>query len=396
MFSDRVPRSLEPNRITKAIRRARAIPRPLLDLTVTNPTAAGIDYPSGILDALASPGALTYDPQPFGLLSARRAVAADYDRRGLSVDAECIILTSSTSEAYSLLFKLLCDPHGSGVLIPVPSYPLFDHLTSLDGVTGIPYRLDYHGRWSIALEDLERAWTAEVRAVLAVSPNNPTGSILSKAEAGALSARCAERNAALIVDEVFADYPLARHASLPTISFGAARLDSATPPCLAFRLGGLSKSAGLPQVKLGWIAVEGPDALVREALDRLEVICDAYLSVSTPVQVAAPALIEAGAQIRRQILERITLNECALRSSAASHPAIQVLATEAGWSSVLRVPSTRSEEDLVVELLEREGVLVHPGFFFDFPHEAFVVVSLLPEPQTFREGVNRLLEVVDA
>jgi alanine-synthesizing transaminase len=396
MFSDRVPRSLEPNRITKAVRHAREIRRLFIDLTVTNPTTAGIDYPSGILGALASPGALRYDPEAFGLLSARRAVAADYDRRGISIDAERIVLTSSTSEAYSLLFKLLCDSHGSAVLIPVPSYPLFDHLTRFDGVTGIPYRLEYHGRWSVALEDVERAWTSEVRAAVAVSPNNPTGSILSRAEIDALSARCAERNAALILDEVFADYPLARSASPPAISFRARRPDSAVPPCLAFRLGGLSKSAGLPQVKLGWIAVEGPDALVREALDRLEVICDAYLSVSTPVQVAAPALVEAGASIRRQILERITLNECALRSAAASHPAIQVLATEGGWSSVLRIPSTRTEEDFVVDLLEQEGVLVHPGFFFDFPHEAFVVVSLLPEPQTFMEGVSRLLEVADA
>jgi aspartate/methionine/tyrosine aminotransferase len=282
----------------------------------------------------------------------------------------------------------LCAPYGDAVLVPVPSYPLFEHLTALDGVRPIPYRLEYHGRWSLAGDELDRAWTAGVRAVLAVSPNNPTGSLLSGDEMNGMSQRCAERGAALIVDEVFVDYPLGTRAPISA--------DRRAPaPCLTFRLGGLSKSAGLPQVKLGWIAVDGPAALVDEALDRLEVICDAYLSVSTPVQVAAPALIEAGAAVRRQIVERVQANDRALRAAASAYPAVDVLHAEAGWSAVLRVPSTRSEEDLVVDLLEQDRVLVHPGFFFDFPHEAFVVVSLLPEPAVFADGVGRLLERLD-
>jgi hypothetical protein len=272
------------------------------------------------------------------------------------------------------------------VLTPVPSYPLFDHLTSLDGVQAIPYRLDYHGRWTLALDDLDRCWVDTVRAVLAVSPNNPTGSVLTPDELGALESRCAERNAALVVDEVFADYPLDADA------VAARDPRRAQAPCLLFRLGGLAKSAGLPQLKLGWLAVEGPDAVVRAALERLEVICDAYLSVATPVQVAAPELIDGGEAIREQILERVRGNYCALRAAAASHPTVEVLEAEAGWSAVVRVPATQSEEDLVVDLIDGAGVLVHPGFFFDFPHEAFIVVSLLPEPRLFSEGVRRVLE----
>ncbi len=392
MFSERVPPGLEPNRITQAVRRARASARPLLDLTVTNPTTAGFEYAASMLEGLASPEALRYDPQPFGLPEARRAVACDYARHGIDVNPERIVLTSSTSEAYSLLFKLLCQPGAAAVMVPVPSYPLFDHLTALDGVRSIPYRLDYHGRWTIAQEDLDRCWTPAVRAVLAVSPNNPTGSVLSAEELETLETLCADRGAALIIDEVFADYRLTVGGSGQ--SQEAVARTSGAP--LTFRLGGLSKSAGLPQVKLGWILIDGPDAIAREATERLEVICDAYLSVSTPVQVAAPRLIAAGAVVRAQILDRVRSNYHALLSAASGHPAIEVLSAEAGWSAVLRVPSTRSEEDLVVDLLERDSVLVHPGFFFDFPHEAFIVVSLIPEPQAFAEGMRRVLERADA
>jgi aspartate/methionine/tyrosine aminotransferase len=409
MFSARVPQSLEPNRIAQAVRRARAAGRPLLDLTIANPTAAGFDYPPSMLMALASAGALRYDPQPFGLPHARHAVACDYARRGVLAAPDRIVLTASTSEAYSLLFKLLCQPQGDAVMVPVPSYPLFDHLTALDGVQSIPYRLEYHRRWMLAADDLDRRWTPAVRAVLAVSPNNPTGSVLSPEEHEALSVQCAERQAALIVDEVFADYPLGgsgQGACGPSAApsrrarasgGGAPRaLRNADSAALSFRLGGLSKSAGLPQMKLGWILVDGPDDLVGEAMERLEVICDAYLSVATPVQVAAPQLIEAGASIRGQILDRVRSNYDALRSAASRHPAIEVLDAEAGWSSILRVPSTRSEEELVVDLVDLDGVLVHPGFFFDFSHEAFLVVSLLPEPRVFAEAMRRVLERADA
>lgn len=385
MFSERVPRSLEPNRITHALRRTRAAGRGLLDLTTTNPTTAGFDYPTSLLNALAASDGLVYQPQPFGLDDARTAVACDYARRGLDARTDRVVLTASTSEAYSLLFKLLCEPSGSAVMVPVPSYPLFDHLTALDGVQPIAYRLDYDGRWTISVDELERSWQPSVRAVLAVSPNNPTGSVLSPDEMRAVSTFCAERQAALILDEVFADYPLMPAASSP----------HRATPALTFRLGGLSKSAGLPQVKLGWMLVDGPDQLAAEALERLEVICDAYLSVSTPVQVGARELIAGGAGVRQQLLDRVRTNYAALQSFGTRYSAVDVLHADAGWSAVLRVPSIRSEEDLVVDLIERDGVLVHPGFFFDFPHEAFLILSLLPQPEAFNEGVRRVLERAD-
>ncbi len=383
MFSSRVPANLEPNRLTVALRRVER--RSLIDLTLTNPTAADIPYPADILAALNDPAAVSYAPHPFGLASARAAVADDYARRGIGVAAERIVLTASTSEAYSLLFKLLCEPSGDEVLTPVPSYPLFDHLTRLDGIRARPYRLVCHGPWVVDWDSVDESWTRQVRAVLAVSPNNPTGSVLSTDELRALGARCADRGAALILDEVFADYPLAESPEAPSL----------TPACLHFRLGGLSKSAGLPQLKLGWIAVGGPSAVVEAALERLELICDTYLSVSTPVQVAAPALIAAGARVRAAILDRVRGNYAALGALAAPHPAIERLPADGGWSAVLRVPATRSEEDLVIELLEQDGVMVHPGFFFDFSHEAYLVVSLLPASAAFREGIVRVLERAD-
>lgn len=383
MFSSRVPGDLSANRLTRAIQRARGAGTPVLDLTVTNPTTAAIPYPASIPGALADPRAVRYEPAPLGLPDARAAVAREYARHGINVAPEAIVLTASTSEAYSLLFKLLCEPEGDAVMLPIPSYPLFDHLTRLDGVNPIQYCLEYHGRWAIDFGSFDRAWTDRVRAVLAVSPNNPTGSVLSDVEVAGLAERCANQDAALILDEVFADYTIA--ATGPSVP-------REPPSCLMFRLGGLSKSAGLPQVKLGWIAVDGPERMVSAALQRLELICDTYLSVSTPVQLAAPALLAAGAEVRAAILGRIRTNEQELRRMTAAYPSIHVLACEAGWSVVLRVPSTRNEEDLVVELLERDGVLVHPGFFFDFPHEAFVVASLLPEPRIFADGIGRMLE----
>jgi alanine-synthesizing transaminase len=378
--------ALAPNRVTQVMRRLRAAGAPLLDLTVTNPTTAGIEYPESILDALADPRSLTYAPSPFGLEQAREAIARDYQRNGIKVAPDHLVLTSSTSEAYSVLFKLLCAPAGDAVMVPVPSYPLFEHLTSLDGVRPITYRLEFHRRWSIDFDTLDDAWNDSVRAVLAVSPNNPTGSMVSDSEMRALAARCAQRHAALIVDEVFVDYPLSEPPAPPT----------RVSDCLTFRLGGLSKSAGLPQVKLGWILVDGPGPLVRGALDRLELICDTYLSVSTPVQHAAPALIAAGGSVRARILDRVRTNDRGLRDIALEHPSIEVLPSDAGWSGVIRVPATRSEEDLTVALMETAGVIVHPGFFFDFPHEAFLVLSLLPESALFGEGIRRVMEFANA
>lgn len=382
MFSSRTTGELQPNRLTQEIRRARASGRQIIDLTVTNPTTCGFAYPPALLASLADPAAATYDPQPLGARGARDAVARDYARRGVRVHPDQVVLTASTSEAYSILFKLLCDPAGDSVLVPVPSYPLFEHLTSLDGVSAAAYPLEYHGRWMVDFRALDDRWTARVRAVLAVSPNNPTGSILTADELDRLARWCVERRAALIVDEVFADYPL-NGALVPYAT------RSSGP--LTFRLGGLSKSIGLPQVKLGWIAVDGPEPVVAEALQRLELICDTYLSVSTPVQAAAPRLLAEGVVVRDTILARVRGNDLTLRRSAERFPSVEPLRTEAGWSAVLRVPATRTEEELVLELLERDDVLVHPGYFFDFPREAYIVLSLLPEPDVFAEGVRRLL-----
>lgn len=385
MFSSRVPGVLNLNRLSAAVAAHRAAGRNVVDLTVTNPTAVGIAYGTEILAPLADVRGTEYQPEPFGLKTARAAVASDYARRGISVAEDRIVLTASTSEAYSLLFKLLCAPVGDEVLVPAPSYPLFDHLTQLDGVSSRQYGLEYHGRWELDVDSVDRAWMERTRAVLAVSPNNPTGSMLAAGEFNHLASRCAERDAALIVDEVFADYSFAGSNDAGP----AGKRD-----CLSFHLGGLSKSAGLPQVKLGWIRVDGPDQLVSDALARLELICDTYLSVSTPVQVAAPALIESGANIRRQIRDRIQTNYAALQGMVAAHPSVELLTAEGGWSAVIRVPSRWSEEELVIALLAERGVLVHPGFFFDFAHEAFLVLSLLPDPAVFADGVTRVMEHV--
>jgi aspartate/methionine/tyrosine aminotransferase len=313
-------------------------------------------------------------------------VAADFARRGISVAASRIVLTASTSDAYSVLFKLLCESSSDEVLVPAPSYPLFDHLTRLDGVGIRRYELAYHGRWEVDEGSVERSWTDAARALLAVSPNNPTGSLLTASELRSLSERCAAREAALIIDEVFADYTFVQHP----------RDDSRRSPAVTFRLGGLSKSAGLPQVKLGWIAVEGPDAWVEEALERLSFILDTYLSVSTPVQIAAPALIARGAEVRRAIQQRLEHNLRVLREAVTPVPSVELLPVDGGWSAVVRVPARRPEEEIVLGLLDTHDTLVHPGFFFDFAHEAFLVISLLPEPSQFEAGVTRMLEFVDA
>lgn len=387
MFSRRIPADRTPTRLARAAAEAR-LRGPVLDLTLSNPTRAGLPYPPDMLRPLSDAAALTYRPEPFGLPDAREAVAAIYRRRGLRIGADRIVLSASTSDAYSLLFKLLCEPGRSSVLTPVPSYPLFDHLTRLDGVESRRYALEYHGAWCIGPGELDRAWDAGTRAVLAVSPNNPTGSILRDTDAVELVGACASRGAALIVDEVFWDYPLVDSLA------EASPFDS--PACLTFRLGGLSKSAGLPQVKLGWIAVEGPAALVDDALDRLELICDTYLSVSTPVQVAAGRLIEQGRGVRDRILERVRGNYRTLLSRAAGVSDVSVLNADGGWSAVVRVPATASEEQFALDLLERHSVVVHPGYFFDFAHEAFLVVSLLPESSTFERGIDLVLERVHA
>ena len=383
MFSSRLPDDLAPNRIGRAIARLRSARADIIDLTESNPTRVGFARPDGLVRGMAAVEPRVYQPEPLGLPAAREAVAAHLSRAGRPVAPGRVVLTASTSEAYGHLFKLLCDP-GDEVLTPRPSYPLFEHLTRLDSVRAVPYALECHGRWEIDLDSLRRGVTRRTRAVLLVSPNNPTGSFASAAEIDAVAALCRTHDLALIVDEVFAPYPLAGGAPGPSV------LDR-PPEALAFSLGGLSKSVGLPQLKLGWIVATGPQPLVDRALAGLELICDTYLSVATPVQMAAGELLAGGAAVTVRIAERVRGNHAALQRLVARHPAIQLLPVDGGWYAVVRIPATRPEETVVLDLLERERVLVHPGYFFDFPREAYLVVSLLPEPRRFGAGAERML-----
>ena len=376
-FSHRVPRDLRPNRIAEALVHHG---KPAFDLTVSNPTACGIPYPAGLLAALGDPAALHYRPDPRGLRAAREAVAAEYRRRGVALDPEQIVLTASTSEAYAFLFKLLCEP-GEKVLTPLPSYPLFEHLARVEGVGAAPYHLEPEAGWRLDLGEIAGAGDA-VRAVIIVHPNNPTGSYVTVADAAALAGVCRQRGWALIADEVFLDYPL---------DGGSAATFSATADALTFTLGGLSKSVGLPQLKLAWIAVSGPAPEVGVALERLEFIADTFLSVATPVQLALPELLRTGVEVRAAIAARCRTNLAAVRTAARARPEVTVLPAEGGWSAVLRVPAVIGEEELVLTLLQEDGVAVQPGFFFDFPREGYLVASLLPPPETFCRGVDRLL-----
>lgn len=387
MFSSRLSFDVPANRLSAALKSLHDAGTPYDDLTESNPTRVGLPYPPRLLDALSAPSSMRYDPQALGTRAARQAVAADQRRRGLASSPDRIVLTASTSEAYSLLFKLLCDP-GDEVLIPVPSYPLFEYLASLEAVAVRPFRLDYHGEWMVDLDGLRRAATPRTRAVVLVNPNNPTGSYVKRQELDAIAAFCAAHGLALIGDEVFAEYVL--DADVPRTCSVLAQKQA-----LTFALGGLSKSLGLPQLKLGWMVVGGPDDLARKAIERLELICDTYLSVSTPVQEALPSLLNYGAVVRTLIRDRTTRNYQTLRDLAPRYPSITVLPSEGGWYAVMQVPAMLSEEALVLQLLEQDRVLVHPGYFFDFPREAFLIVSLLPAEGVFDRAIARVLERVE-
>ena len=385
MFSSRTAWDRAPNPLASAAAAARR-EGPLLDLTESNPTAVGLEPPADVLALLGDPGAAVYAPDAAGWVPARAAVAADYARRGADVDAAQVVLTASTSEAYAHLFKVLCDP-GDHVLVPRPSYPLFQFLADLESVEVSPYALAYDGAWHLGLSAVAAALTPRTRAVVVVAPNNPTGSYLKKDEWAQLAALCAGRGIAVVADEVFADYPLRADAGrVPTLA--------AEPPSLTFCLGGLSKSCGLPQLKLGWIAVCGPGAPRTEALARLELVADTYLSVATPVQRAAPAILSRALALRRPIAARVAANHAELLRALAGSPATP-LDVEGGWSAVVHLPSTRTEDEWALDLLRRDRVLAHPGYFFDFPREAYLVVSLLPPPEVFAEAMRRLRARVD-
>jgi len=383
MFSSRLNWDLRPNRISVLLEGRRRAGARILDLTESNPTRAGLSYPAAeILEALGDARSLRYEPSPAGAPEARGAVAAYYAWRGTSVAADRIVLTASTSEAYGYVFKLLADP-GDEVLVPRPSYPLFEFLARLESVRVVDYPLEYDGSWRIDFASLEAALTPRARAIVVVNPNNPTGSFLKAGELGRLVALAGERGLAIVSDEVFSDYAFAPDPQRVTTLAGVTG-------ALAFSLSGLSKTAGLPQMKLGWIVTAGPEELRAGALARLELIADTYLSAAAPAQYGAARLMEAGARVREQISARVRENLAWLRGAVAGS-ALNVLQVEGGWYATLAVPRTRNEEEWTLELLERDGVLVQPGFFFDFESEAFLVVSLLTPAEVFHEGVGRLL-----
>jgi len=380
--SGRIPDDLSLNRLAAARSRIGDVS---FDLTVSNPTQCGFEYPANLLEDLASPSALVYRPDPRGPRSAREAVAADYRSRSISVDPDRVTLTASTSEAYSFLFKLLCDP-GDAVLVPSPSYPLFDHLARLDAVQCVPYDLEPDGGWRIDCAGLEDA-PDRTRAVVVVHPNNPTGSYVHPADADRLVALCRHRGWALIADEVFLSYPLDGGP-------GEDRTFAVVADCVCFTLGGLSKSAGLPQLKLAWIVAGGPDDDVDSSLEGLDVVADAYLSVSTPVAAAATRLLAAGVEIRRQIGGRCRSNLENLRRLVRSEPSVSVLPVGGGWSATLRLPQIGDDDELYVRLLTECGVAIHPGYYYDFPAGGYAVVSLLPEKAVFDEGARRFVDFI--
>jgi alanine-synthesizing transaminase len=376
---------LAPNRLSQLLNEKRAAGAPILDLTESNPTVAGFDYPSdAILSALADPRSLRYEPAASGMPAARAAVSDYYaNALGKDVSRDRILLTASTSEAYAFVFKLLADP-GDELLVPTPSYPLFDYLAALDAVRVVQYPLVYQRSWNIDFDALARSITPRSRAIVLVNPNNPTGSFLKGSELGALLALCRKHNLALISDEVFADYAFNDDPRLVRSLTGIDEV-------LTFCLSGLSKVAALPQLKLGWIVTGGPPGDREKAFERLELIADTYLSVNAPVQGAAAALLGLRGPLQRQILGRVVANRSFLASQIGPTSPWNLLSTEGGWYAILEAPRIQSEEEWVLNLLIEDGVLVQPGFFFDFEREAFLVISLLTSEDVFREGIHRIL-----
>jgi alanine-synthesizing transaminase len=384
MFSRRTGWKLTPNRFTQAQRELAESGREVLDLTVSNPTRVGLAYDAKtILKCLSNHAVLDYDPQPCGLRNAREAVAAYYrEDHASGVSPESIILTTSTSEGYSYIFRLLCNPEDE-VLVPKPSYPLFEFLADLQDVKLVPYPLIYDHGWQLDFHSLPKAVTQRTRAVVTVHPNNPTGSYVSNAERTALNDFCRANNLALIVDEVFLDYA---HDGARRKSF----VDNTD--VLTFTLSGLSKISALPQMKLGWIVTSGPEDEVNAAMERLEIVADTYLSVSTPVQVAAGVLLDVRKKLQPLLCDRLRQYLTELDLQLARNKSCCRLEVEAGWYAVVRVPATQSDEDLAIELIRTKSVLVHPGHFYDFPSDGFLVVSLITAPDIFRQGLQRILE----
>jgi hypothetical protein len=391
-FSSRVPALGETNALTREVRKRVSRGEELVDLTESNPTRVGLRHDATILEALRDARGLDYDPDPRGIGSAREAVASLYS----GVDPGQILLTTGTSEAYGLIFKLLGEA-GAEVLVPRPSYPLLEHLAAAETWRAVPYPLRYAPEgWRVDLDRLEASVSPRTRAVVVIHPNNPTGNYLKPEERRRLVALCRREGLALVVDEVFREYPNPAVAD-PGGARGSLVDERET---LVFVLDGLSKRAGLPQMKLGWIVVGGPREVVREALSRLEFLSDLFLSVSTPVQWAAPRLLDASWTLRERIHRRVLRNEALLRRLCAQEApgralGLRMRLREGGWYAVLDLPPGLREEAVCLRLVQEAGVLVHPGHFYDFREEGVLVLSLLPEPETFHRGVLRLRDVLE-
>jgi aspartate/methionine/tyrosine aminotransferase len=383
MFSRRTAWDISESPYAAAVRQARASGRISADLTLSNPTECGFDYDAtSILHALIHAEAMGYDPDPRGILSARAAVSGYYAAHDAAVSADNLILTTSTSEAYSYLFRLLCDP-GDEVLVPRPSYPLFDFLAGLDNVHLVPYPLFYDHGWHLDLASLEAHIGERTKAVMLVHPNNPTGHFARDAERASLQQLCARHGLALIVDEVFLDY---------TIEGLGASFTTGEHSALSFVLSGMSKIAGLPQMKAAWLAVQGPVALQREAVARLEVVADTFLSLGTPTQLALPVWLKSAKMIQAQIRQRVRRNLNQLDLLLETTPEVSRLPVEAGWVVVLRIPAVEDDTALAIRLLKEAGVLLHPGSFYGLPEKGWLVVSLLPAAPIFEQGIVGLLE----
>jgi len=384
LFADRTNWNLEPNRLSEALARHRVAGKPLIDLTASNPTECGFTYDrERILSALADPQSLSYEPEPKGLLAAREVIVGYYADRGDHVAASDMLLTTSTSEAYSFVFRILCNP-GDEVLIPTPSYPLFDLLADIQDVRLVRYPLIYDHGWQIAFHALQAALTPRTRAIIVVHPNNPTGHFVKPDERSGLNQICAGRQLAIIADEVFLDFALSSKRHLSWV---------ANSEVLTFTMSGLSKMCGLPQMKAAWLAASGPKDLKTRALERLEVIADTYLSMNAPIQHAIPEFLQQRHEFQRQLMSRVRGNLAELDRQLATQKACSRLEIEGGWYAVLRVPVTRTDEEVALDLLEKEGVYVHPGHFYDFPADGYLIVSLIGSEQEFGEGIRRLVSI---
>ena len=384
MFADRTNWNLDTNRLSEALARHRAIRRPLLDLTASNPTECGFDYDRpAIMRALSDADALDYKPDPKGLETARQAVAAYYAARSNEVSIENILLTTSTSEAYSFVFRMLCNP-GDELLIPTPSYPLFEFLADIQDVKLARYPLVYDYHWQIDFHALEQAITSRTRGAIVVHPNNPTGHFCKPEDLTRLNEVCSARQMALIADEVFLDFVLTGAQPLSFVTNTGA---------LTFTMSGLSKISGLPQMKTAWLITTGPEHLRKQALARLEVIADTYLSMNAPMQLATPVFLEQRRGFQKQLMTRVRSNLSELDRQLAGQKSCSRLRMEGGWNTVLRVPATRSDEELAIELLATRDVYAHPGHFYDSPSNGYLIVSLItPEPE-FAKGIERLLSI---